>query len=94
MTWLPIYKAQSSSSSRAPHIFDKEMLFQIKAEVVNNPKWQDSIDGMVEDKARLTIIWYSRVGLVYVFTSPPVIIITILNQSLLVCCMSLKPETF
>ena len=44
-TWLPIYKAQSST--RILISFDKNNFYQIEAEVIKNSKRQDYVDGMV-----------------------------------------------
>jgi hypothetical protein len=46
-TWLPIYRAQNAS--RVPIMFEKNMFFQIEAEVVKNAKRDDYIKGLVTE---------------------------------------------
>lgn len=60
-TWLPIYKAQSSS--RIPITFDKVNYYQIEAEVVKNSKRQDYLNGMVsEDDVKYQLTFEGGAG--------------------------------
>jgi hypothetical protein len=47
-TWLPIYREQQSS--RAPIMFDRDMYFQIEAEVVKNSKRKNYVDGLLSEE--------------------------------------------
>jgi hypothetical protein len=61
-TWLPIYKAQSSS--RIPITFDKINYYQIEAEVVKTSKRQDYLNGLVsEDDVRYQLTFKGGAGI-------------------------------
>jgi hypothetical protein len=60
-TWLPIYKAQSSS--RIPITFDKINYYQIEAEVIKNSKREDYMNGMVsEDDVKYQLTFEGGAG--------------------------------